>query len=295
MFPSALCSGWRDLLIDPFAPGALVSRASGHHLRVSVLIQFANGTVWSLSQPCTNPHDYLDAHMLSRRLSTVRPAACVGSVSHRRAADGTGSRGEVIVALMKLVSHAPPRVSSAGDRVDIIATKWPPSWGTETTLCRPDFLAATPLPRIPALVIEYGERLDDSSLICEYLNDELGDYRLCPQSGCESWHILSAVSVATSGVTETQVMRRAEMLRKRGASQHKQEFSPASSGRQWSGRTAAISGSTSCRVTSVRTSISDNSPWDAPAASPIFASRRMIGAPVRPVLQAASNARDQTR
>ena len=59
-----------------------------------------------------------------------------------------------------------------------------------------------------------GERLTESSLICEYLNDELGDYRLCPRSGRELWHILSVVSVATSGIMECQVMRRAEMLRK---------------------------------------------------------------------------------
>ena len=94
------------------------------------------------------------------------------------------------------------------DRVEIIPTKWPHSWGTETVPYREDFLAAT-------------------SLICEYLNDELGAYRLCPQSGRERWHILSVVSVATSGIMECQVMRRAEMLRKRDASQNKQEFSPS--------------------------------------------------------------------
>jgi glutathione S-transferase len=113
------------------------------------------------------------------------------------------------------------------DRIDIITTNWPHSWGTETTPYREDFLAATPIARIPALVTEDGERLADSSLICEYLNDELGNYRLCPQSGRKRWHILSVVSVATSGVMETQMMRRAELLRKRDASQNKQEFSPS--------------------------------------------------------------------
>jgi glutathione S-transferase len=39
--------------------------------------------------------------------------------------------------------------------------------------------------RIPALVTDDGERLTESSLICEYVNDELGDYRLSPQSGRE--------------------------------------------------------------------------------------------------------------
>ena len=113
------------------------------------------------------------------------------------------------------------------DRVEVIPTKWPHSWGTETVPYREDFLAATPIARIPALVTDDGERLTESSLICEYLNDELGDYRLCPRSGRELWHILSVVSVATSGIMECQVMRRAEMLRKRDASQNKQEFSPS--------------------------------------------------------------------
>jgi glutathione S-transferase len=65
------------------------------------------------------------------------------------------------------------------DRVEIIPTKWPHSWA--------------PIARIPALVTEDGERLTESSLICEYLNDELGYYRLCPQSGRGRWHILSMV------------------------------------------------------------------------------------------------------
>ena len=113
------------------------------------------------------------------------------------------------------------------DRVDIVPTKWPHSWGTETVPYRADFLEATPIARIPALVTEDGERLTESSLICEYLNDELGGHRLCPQSGRERWRILSVVSVVTSGIMECQVARRAEMLRKRDASQNKQEFSPS--------------------------------------------------------------------
>jgi glutathione S-transferase len=45
------------------------------------------------------------------------------------------------------------------DQVEIITTKWPHSWGTETVPYRADFLAATPIARIPALVTEDGERL----------------------------------------------------------------------------------------------------------------------------------------
>jgi glutathione S-transferase len=112
------------------------------------------------------------------------------------------------------------------DRVEIVSTKWPHSWGTETVPFRPDFVDATPIARIPALVTDDGIRLTDSSTICEYLNDELGGFRLCPQSGPERWRILSAVSIATSGVMESQVMRRAELLRKREESENPQEFSP---------------------------------------------------------------------
>ena len=65
--------------------------------------------------------------------------------------------------------------------------------GTETVPYREDCLAATPIARIPTLVTEDGQRPTESSVIGEYLNDEFGDYRLCPQSGRERWHILSVV------------------------------------------------------------------------------------------------------
>src|ERR1700734_1661288 len=91
------------------------------------------------------------------------------------------------------------------DRVEIITTKWPHSWGTETTPYRPDFLEATPIAPIPALITEDGLRPNDSALICEYLNGALGNSRLCPQAGPERGQILSVVSVATSGVLEAQV------------------------------------------------------------------------------------------
>ena len=76
---------------------------------------------------------------------------------------------------------------------------------TETTPSGRNSWRPTPIARIPALVTEDGERLNNSSLICRYLNDELGGFRLCPQSGRERWRILSVVSVATSGVMETRV------------------------------------------------------------------------------------------
>jgi glutathione S-transferase len=112
-------------------------------------------------------------------------------------------------------------------RVEIIPTRWPHAWVTETVPYRRDFLDATPIARIPALVTDDGTRLTDSSTICQYLNDELGDYRLCPQRGAERWRILSMASIATSGIMEAQVMRIAELRRKRPGAANPQEHSPS--------------------------------------------------------------------
>lgn len=113
------------------------------------------------------------------------------------------------------------------DRVEIVPTSWPHAWATETVPYRPDFLDATPIGRIPALVTDDGTALADSSTICEYLNDELGFYRLCPARGAERWRVLSIVSIATSGIMEAQVMRIAELRRRRPESQNPQECSPS--------------------------------------------------------------------
>ena len=110
-------------------------------------------------------------------------------------------------------------------RVEIVPTRWPHAWVTQTVPYRRDFLEATPVARIPALVTEDGVKLTDSSTICEYLNDELGGYRLCPQQGRERWRILSVASIATGGIMEAQLTRIAEIRRKRPGSPNPQEFS----------------------------------------------------------------------
>jgi glutathione S-transferase len=58
-------------------------------------------------------------------------------------------------------------------QVEIIPTKWPHSFGTEPVPYREDFLAVAPIARIPELATDDGERLTESSLICEYLNAPL--------------------------------------------------------------------------------------------------------------------------
>lgn len=98
------------------------------------------------------------------------------------------------------------------DRVELMPTRWPHTWGTHTVAFRPDFADATPVGRIPALVTDDGVRLTDSSVICEFLNAEYGNYRLCPAQGFERWRILSVISMANA-VLEAQAARRAETLR----------------------------------------------------------------------------------
>ncbi len=98
------------------------------------------------------------------------------------------------------------------DRFEYVQTRWPHSWGTQTvaTLAS-DFTAATPVARIPALVAD-GVTLTDLHAICDYLNGELGGYRLLAREGDTRWKALATMSIA-NGIIEAQVARRAELLR----------------------------------------------------------------------------------
>lgn len=98
------------------------------------------------------------------------------------------------------------------DRVEFVPTRWPHSWATRTVEVDPAFMAATPVARIPALVTDDGLRLADSSAICDYLNAELGGYKLMPAAGAARWEMLSVISIA-NGLVEAQISRRAELLR----------------------------------------------------------------------------------
>lgn len=110
-------------------------------------------------------------------------------------------------------------------RFTFVPTRWPHTWGTQTVPFRPEFAAATPVGRIPALVTDGGLQLTDSSVICEYLNAEFGGYRLCPAGGEQRWRILSVLSMANA-VLEAQAARRAEMLRQASPapSEYSQDF-----------------------------------------------------------------------
>lgn len=98
------------------------------------------------------------------------------------------------------------------DRVEFVTTRWPHSWATKTVAFDPAFQDATPVARIPALVTDQGLRLTDSGVICDYLNAELGGYKLMPAAGAGRWRMLSIISVA-NGLVEAQISRRAELLR----------------------------------------------------------------------------------
>jgi glutathione S-transferase len=97
------------------------------------------------------------------------------------------------------------------DRFGFVQTKWSHKWATQAVLHHPDFLEATPVVRIPALVMP-DIALSDSHSICDYINGELGGFRLLAREGASRWRALADISVA-SGIIEAQIARRAELLR----------------------------------------------------------------------------------
>jgi glutathione S-transferase len=97
------------------------------------------------------------------------------------------------------------------DRFEFVQTKWPHSWGTQTVSPSPEFVAATPVRRIPALVTD-PFTLTDSHSICDYLNAEFGDYRLLAREGAARWQALETMAIAAAAL-EAQIARRAELLR----------------------------------------------------------------------------------
>ncbi|MCX7141944.1 MAG: glutathione S-transferase family protein [Proteobacteria bacterium] len=97
-------------------------------------------------------------------------------------------------------------------KVEFVPTRWPHTWATKTVAFDPAFLDATPVGRIPALVTDEGLRLTDSGAICDYLNAELGGYKLMPASGAARWRMQSVIAIA-NGLVEAQISRRAELLR----------------------------------------------------------------------------------
>ena len=97
------------------------------------------------------------------------------------------------------------------DRFEFVQTKWSHKWATQAVEHRPDFLEATPVVRIPALVTP-DFVLTDSHSICDYINGELGGFRLLAREGEPRWRALADMSIACS-IIEAHISRRAELLR----------------------------------------------------------------------------------
>src|SRR5262249_45725773 len=93
-------------------------------------------------------------------------------------------------------------------------------WATQAVAHGTDFLAATPVVRIPALVTP-DFSLTDSHSICDYINGELGGYRLLAQDGAARWRALADIAVA-GGHIAAQIARPAELLR--GESERSDDF-----------------------------------------------------------------------
>lgn len=66
--------------------------------------------------------------------------------------------------------------------------------------------AANPLGRIPALVLDNGEAIHDSHVICEYLDTVGTGPVLVPRSGPERWRTLTLASVA-DGMIEQALLQ----------------------------------------------------------------------------------------
>jgi len=97
------------------------------------------------------------------------------------------------------------------DRFEFVQTKWSHKWATQAVEHRPEFLEATPVVRIPALVTA-DFTLTDSHSICDYINGELGSFRLLAREGAARWRALADMSIAC-GIIEAHILRRAELLR----------------------------------------------------------------------------------
>ncbi|WP_421996812.1 glutathione S-transferase family protein [Reyranella sp.] len=97
------------------------------------------------------------------------------------------------------------------DRFEFVPTRWPHDWATRTVAHGGSFAADTPVQRIPALVTP-DVTLVESHAICDFINAELGGYRLLAREGAARWRGLADISIANA-VIEAQILRRAELLR----------------------------------------------------------------------------------
>lgn len=72
--------------------------------------------------------------------------------------------------------------------------------------------ALNPLAKIPALTTDAGEAIYDSPIICEYLNEAIGDGSLLPAGDGERWRVRTLTALA-DGVMDAGMAVRLENLR----------------------------------------------------------------------------------
>ena len=70
--------------------------------------------------------------------------------------------------------------------------------------------SVNPLRKIPALVLEDGQTLVESAVICQFLDELAGGGRLIPAAGSDRWRILSQQAIA-QGMAEALVLARYEL------------------------------------------------------------------------------------
>ena len=88
--------------------------------------------------------------------------------------------------------------------IEIVATKVVPADPNRS------FQALTPLRKVPALELEDGQIIVDSTVIAEYLAARVGDHRLFARDSAERWTVLTRY-VTARGISECAVAARYEI------------------------------------------------------------------------------------
>jgi len=76
----------------------------------------------------------------------------------------------------------------------------------------PDIQKDNPLAKVPALVLDNGETLYDSPVICEYLDSLHGGAKMFPAAGAARWTALRRQALA-DGILDAAVLTRYESIR----------------------------------------------------------------------------------
>jgi glutathione S-transferase len=85
----------------------------------------------------------------------------------------------------------------------------------------PRLLAANPMSQVPTLILDDGQALFDSPVICEWLDEQRDDPRLIPRRGPERWAVLRSQALADGMLDDAYLnvmeSRRPESQRSREA------------------------------------------------------------------------------